>query len=154
MAYGKKGADNGDELAQGALERFARNMAIATGRPAAFLLACAVVLIWAISGPLFGYSDSWQLVINTGTTIVTFLMVFLIQRAQNRDTMALQAKLAELIIAKRGAQNKVAMAENLSERELEALNEEHSEKAEEEIDRLEVEAASRPNGQKKAAQAP
>jgi low affinity Fe/Cu permease len=70
-----------------------------TGRPAAFLLAFSVVVIWGVTGPLFHYSDTWQLVINTGTTIVTFLMVFLIQNTQNRDTLALQVKLAELILA-------------------------------------------------------
>src|ERR1700759_4893711 len=90
---------------------FAR-LAVATsrisGRPATFLLAVAVVVIWAVTGPLFGFSDTWQLVINTGTTIVTFLMVFLIQATQNRDTLALQLKLDELILATKTARNEVA----------------------------------------------
>ena len=87
------------------------------------LIAVAVVLAWAVSGPLFGFSDTWQLVINTSTTIVTFLMVFLIQHTQNRDTLALQLKLAELIIAMQGAKNKIATAEDLSEEDLERLHE-------------------------------
>ena len=82
-----------------------------------------MVLAWAVSGPLFGFSDTWQLVINTSTTIVTFLMVFLIQNTQNRDTLALQLKLAELIIAMQGAKNKIATAEDLSEEDLEQLHE-------------------------------
>src|SRR5690242_2355309 len=85
------------------------HLAVATarlsGRPATFLLAVAVVLVWAITGPLFGFSDTWQLVINIGTTIVTLLMVFLIQATQNRDTLALQLKLDELIVATRNARN-------------------------------------------------
>jgi low affinity Fe/Cu permease len=93
------------------------------GRPSAFLTAVLLVVIWAVTGPLFGYSDTWQLVINTSTTIVTFLMVFLIQHTQNRDTLALQLKLAELIIAVDGAKNDVAVAEDLSEEELEELHE-------------------------------
>ena len=79
-----------------------------SGRPMTFLLAVAVVIVWGITGPLFGFSDTWQLVINTGTTIVTFLMVFLIQATQNRDTMALQLKLDELIIATKNARNGIA----------------------------------------------
>jgi low affinity Fe/Cu permease len=89
------------------------------GRGSAFLLALGVVMIWAISGPFFHYSDTWQLVINTGTTIVTFLMVFLIQHTQNRDTLALQLKLDELIIATQGARNSMACIEEASEEELE-----------------------------------
>jgi low affinity Fe/Cu permease len=123
-------------------ERFARAMTFASSRPAAFLIALGIVLAWLVSGPLFGFSDTWQLVINTGTTIVTFLMVFLIQRAQNRDTMAVQAKLAELVIAVRGAKNVVAVAEDLSEHELEALHNHHSEEAQGRLDRMEREAAA------------
>ena len=89
-----------------------------TGTPAAFLIALAVVLIWVITGPLFHYSDTWQLVINTGTTIVTFLMVFLIQNTQNRDAKALQIKLSELIVALKGADNKIAAIEDASEQDL------------------------------------
>jgi low affinity Fe/Cu permease len=98
-------------------------LAIATsrisGRPTTFLLAVAVVLVWAITGPLFGFSDTWQLVINTGTTIVTFLMVFLIQATQNRDTLALQLKLDELILATRNARNDIAGIEEASDEEIE-----------------------------------
>ena len=82
-------------------------------------MAVAVVLVWAITGPLFGFSDTWQLVINTGTTIVTFLMVFLIQATQNRDTLALQLKLDELILATRNARNDIAGIEEASDEEIE-----------------------------------
>jgi low affinity Fe/Cu permease len=91
-----------------------------SGKPGTFLTAVAVVLIWAITGPIFGYSDTWQLVINTGTTIVTFLMVFLIQATQNRDTLALQLKLDELILATRAARNEVAGIEESPDHVLEA----------------------------------
>jgi low affinity Fe/Cu permease len=94
-----------------------------SGKPIVFLLACASVIIWAATGPLFGYSDTWQLVINTSTTIVTFLMVFLIQNTQNRDTMALQLKLSELVLAVSDAEDRFARAEDLSEDELEKLHE-------------------------------
>lgn len=104
--------------------RFSHAAAHATGTPAAFLIAALTILVWAITGPLFHYSDTWQLVINTGTTIVTFLMVFLIQNTQNRDTMALQLKLAELIIAMKGAKNSLATVEDLTEEELEDLHKE------------------------------
>jgi low affinity Fe/Cu permease len=88
------------------------------------------VVTWAATGPLFGYSDTWQLVINTSTTIVTFLMVFLIQHTQNRDTMALQLKLSELIIAVQGAENRLATAEDMTEEELEQLHESYKSRAE------------------------
>ena len=104
--------------------RFSHVAAHATGTPAAFLIAALTILVWAVTGPLFHYSDTWQLVINTGTTIVTFLMVFLIQNTQNRDTMALQLKLAELIIAMKGAKNSLATVEDLTEEELENLHQE------------------------------
>src|SRR4051794_38963789 len=87
---------------QGHFERFACYTAHLAGRPAAFLLAFATIIIWSLSGPIFGFSDTWQLVINTSTTIITFLMVFLIQNSQNRDTAALQVKLDGLIFANRG----------------------------------------------------
>src|SRR6266496_667550 len=94
---------------------FSHAVAHAAGTPTAFLIAVISILIWAATGPLFNYSDTWQLVINTGTTIVTFLMVFLIQNTQNRDTMALQLKLAELIITMKGAKNSLATIEDLTE---------------------------------------
>lgn len=109
--------------------RLAHETARLTGKPVAFITAALIVIVWGATGPLFGYSDTWQLVINTGTTIVTFLMVFLIQHTQNRDTMALQIKLAELIIAVQGAKNRLATAEDLSEEELERLHEEYCGKA-------------------------
>ncbi|MFD2431339.1 low affinity iron permease family protein [Sphingobium scionense] len=92
-----------------------------TGQPLAFILAVGVVLIWGVTGPLFHYSDTWQLVINTGTTIVTFLMVFLIQNAQNRDGAAIQAKLDELIRAIEPARNDFIGIEHLTEAELEKI---------------------------------
>jgi low affinity Fe/Cu permease len=95
-----------------------------TGKPVAFLTAAALVIVWAATGPVFHYSDTWQLVINTSTTIVTFLMVFLIQNTQNRDTMALQLKLSELILAINEAENRFATAEELTDEELEKLHEE------------------------------
>ena len=119
-------------------ERFAHRIAIASGRPAAFLIALAIVLTWGASGPLFHFSDTWQLVINTGTTVVTFLMVFLIQQSQNRDTKALQVKLADLIIAVKGAHNTLATAEDLSEKELEALGAEYRRRAEHALEALEA----------------
>ena len=95
-----------------------------TGRPLAFALALGTVLAWAVTGPIFRYSDTWQLVINTGTTIITFLMVFLIQNAQNRDTLALQVKLSELIVALENADNRFAALEDASDEELEEAHEE------------------------------
>jgi len=94
----------------------------AAGHPLTFLLAVLVVVVWAVTGPLFHYSDTWQLVINTGTTIVTFLMVFLIQNTQNRDTLAFHLKLSELVFAVKGAENSHAALENLSDDELEDLH--------------------------------
>ena len=122
----------------GWFERFARETALLAGRPLTFFIAVAVIVAWAITGPMFGFSDTWQLVINTGTTIITFLMVFLIQQSQNRDTMAVQIKLAELIIAVEAAHNALATAEDLSEQDLMALHAEFSKQAENTLKRLEA----------------
>ena len=109
---------------------FAQKTATWSGHPLAFLLAAAIVIVWIVSGPVFGYSDTWQLVINTGTTIVTFLMVFLIQNTQNRDMMAVQLKLSELVLAMKGAENKFASIEDLSDKELEELHDDCRKRAE------------------------
>jgi low affinity Fe/Cu permease len=101
--------------------RIASAIAQATGRPTAFIACFAVVIAWALSGPVFGYSDTWQLVINTGTTIITFLMVFLIQNTQNRDSAAIQVKLDELIRSHRSARNQFIGVEHLTEDELEEV---------------------------------
>jgi low affinity Fe/Cu permease len=105
-----------------ALERFSSLVARWTGSSAAFALACGVIVVWAATGPLFAFSNTWQLVINTGTTIVTFLMVFLIQRAQNKDARAIQMKLNELVAAVDGASNRLIDVEDLSEEELNTLH--------------------------------
>jgi len=110
--------------------RFAHAVAHAAGTPTAFLLAMLTIVTWAITGPIFGYSDTWQLVVNTGTTIVTFLMVFLIQNTQNRDALAVQLKLSELVIAVKDAENRIATIEDLPEEELEKLHGELSARAE------------------------
>jgi low affinity Fe/Cu permease len=103
--------------------KFAHFVSRMAGTAGAFVLAFVVVAIWAITGPVFGFSDTWQLVINTGTTIVTFLMVFLIQNTQNRDSQALHAKLDDLLIAVRDADNQLVDAEELSDEELKRIKE-------------------------------
>ena len=107
--------------------RFASGTARAAGRPVTFVIAVAVIGIWAASGPLFGYSDTWQLVINTATTIITFLMVFLIQRSQNKDSLAIHLKLNEIVAAVQGASNRLVDVESLSEKELETLRRHYAE---------------------------
>jgi low affinity Fe/Cu permease len=105
----------------GVFERFAASVTAATGSTAAFLIAVTSIIIWAATGPVFHYSGNWQLVINTGTTIVTFLMVFLIQKTQNKDSMALQLKLNELIAAHESASNRMVSIEDITEDELKVL---------------------------------
>jgi len=102
----------------GTFTRFANWTASAAGHPQSFVLACLIIVVWGATGPLFGFSDTWQLVINTGTTIVTFLMVFLIQNTQNRDSKAMQLKLDELIRATEGAHNALLDLEELTEEDL------------------------------------
>ena len=101
--------------------QFANAIARMTGRPVTFVLCCTIIIVWALSGPVFGFSDTWQLIINTGTTIVTFLMVFLIQNTQNRDGAAIQAKLDELIRAVEGARNDFIGIEHLTDDELDKI---------------------------------
>ena len=104
-----------------ALEQLSYQATKATGTSLAFMLAVAAIVIWLVTGPIFHYSDTWQLVINTGTTIVTFLMVFLIQRAQNKDALAIHLKLNEIVAAMEGASNRLIDVEDLSEAEIQAL---------------------------------
>jgi low affinity Fe/Cu permease len=110
--------------------RFAQWVSHVTGRPIAFFLAVATIAVWGITGPLFGYSDTWQLVINTGTTIITFLMVFLIQNTQNRDSEAMHVKMDELIRAFEGAHNALLDLEELEDEDLDAVRERYRKLAE------------------------
>jgi low affinity Fe/Cu permease len=117
-------------------DRFAKTISRFTGHPIAFAVAAAIIGAWIVCGPIFGFSDTWQLVINTATTIVTFLMVFLIQNTQNRESAAIQLKLDELIRASRGAHNGLLDLEELSESELETFRDKYvhlAEAAREEI---------------------
>jgi low affinity Fe/Cu permease len=123
----------------GFFSKFATTISDASGKPITFVAAVVLVLVWAVSGPFFNYSETWQLVINTSTTIVTFLMVFVLQNSQNRDGKALQAKLDELILASQAA-NKFIGIEKLDEEKLKRLSEELAQKAEcveEKLDDLE-----------------
>ena len=106
----------------GKLEQFSRAVSRWTGSSMAFAVAFGTIVAWAATGPIFGFSDTWQLVINTGTTVVTFLMVFLIQRAQNKETSAIVLKLNEVVAALEGASNRLIDIEDLSEEELETLH--------------------------------
>lgn len=109
--------------------QFANTIARVSGKPTTFLLAIAIVVTWGLTGPIFQYSDTWQLIINTGTTIITFLMVFLIQNTQNRDTLALQLKLDELILATKNARNELVAVEERCEDELEERHQEERNRA-------------------------
>jgi len=111
-------------------EVFASKATKATGSNLAFIIACTIIIIWICTGPIFHYSDTWQLIINTSTTIVTFLMVFLIQKTQNKDAIALQIKLNELVAANAEASNRIVSVEDLSEEELIRLNEYYTKLAE------------------------
>jgi len=103
-------------------ERFSNWATVATGSSGAFISAISVIVIWAVSGPVFHYSDTWQLVINTGTTIITFLMVFLIQKSQNKDSKAIHLKLNELLASHEGTSNRMVDIEDLTEEELDSLH--------------------------------
>jgi low affinity Fe/Cu permease len=129
----------------GASRLFTTRVARAAGRPWAFAICVALVLAWALTGPLFGYSDTWQLVINTGTTVVTFLMVFLIQNTQNRDGAAIQAKLDELIRTS-AAQNTYIGIEHLTEEELDEIRARCEARAAQAANRRAAEAADRVGG--------
>ena len=104
------------------LERFSQKATQATGSSGAFLIAVTVIVVWIVTGPVFKFSDTWQLVINTGTTIVTFLMVFLIQRSQNKDALAIHLKLNEIVAALEGASNRLIDVESLTEKEIQTLH--------------------------------
>ena len=131
-----------------AFRRFAEATARYAGRPGAFLLAVLLILGWALTGPIFHFNDTWQLVINTGTTIITFLMVFLIQSTQNRDTAALHIKLDELICSSK-AHNALLGLENLDDQAIERIREHYArlaEAAREDLERLQQEGAPRAEG--------
>ena len=115
-------ARRGGAVRAGVLERISKAATRAAGSSGAFGLAIAVVIVWGATGPLFHYSDTWQLVINTGTTVVTFLMVFLIQRSQNKDAQAVHLKLNEIVAALEGASNRLIDVESMSEAELQTLH--------------------------------
>ncbi len=124
-------------LLNAGLKIFSNKITKISGSPAAFIGAFAVVLVWGISGPVFHYSETWQLVINTGTTIITFLMVFVIQQSANKDTMAIHLKLNELIASSKGASNRLISSEELTGEELETIKKFYhilSEKSKTELD--------------------
>jgi low affinity Fe/Cu permease len=134
-----------NSMVNGLFTKFAVEVARWSGKPIAFSGAVTLVLVWAATGPLFGFTDTWQLVINTSTTIITFLMVFLIQSTQYRDTLALQIKLAELIHAVGGAKDQLAAAEDLSDEELERLHAEYRALASAALGHLERRQATSPS---------
>ncbi len=111
-------------VTEATFHNMAKGTSTAVGRPKSFFIAVAVIVVWALTGPLFHFSDTWQLIINTGTTIVTFLMVFLIQNTQNRDAKAVHLKLDELLRANRAARNTLVDLENMSDAELQELQDE------------------------------
>jgi low affinity Fe/Cu permease len=130
----------------GPFVRFSHQVAHIAGRPVTFATACILILVWAVSGPVFHFSETWQLVVNTATTIITFLMVFVLQNTQNRDGEAVQAKLDELIYALQGADNHFVAAEKLSDKDLKALRDRltvQCDTASAEIDRRSKSAAPR-----------
>ena len=120
-------------------EKMSSAVTRATGSTAAFIIALLVIVVWLITGPIFHYSDTWQLVINTGTTIVTFLMVFLIQRSQNKDSIARQLKLNELVVANELASNRLVSIEDISEEELKVLQKFYKHLALKSLDEISVE---------------
>lgn len=109
------------------LERLSQKATQATGTSKAFIMALAIIVVWLITGPIFDFSDTWQLVINTGTTIITFLMVFLIQRSQNKDALAIHLKLNEIVAALEGASNRLIDVEDLTEDEIHTLHQHYQE---------------------------
>jgi low affinity Fe/Cu permease len=120
-------ADRRRHIHRNILSRFATAATTWTGSTPAFVTAAAIILVWIFTGPIFRFSDTWQLVINTGTTVVTFLMVFLIQRSQNKDSLAIHLKLNEIVAALEGASNRLIDAETLSEKELLTLEKYYAE---------------------------
>ncbi len=135
--------------------RIANSVAMAAGKPITFILCCLTIIVWAVSGPIFGFSDTWQLIINTGTTIITFLMVFLIQNTQNRDGVAIQAKLDELVRVSE-AKNAFIGIEHLTEEEVEKFRrqcEAAAKKADKELAELEAQKRARKKAPAKASPA-
>ena len=130
---------NGNER-QSLFTRFSKMTSSAAGKPVTFMLAVLIIVVWAVTGPVFHFSDTWQLVINTGTTIITFLMVFLIQNTQNRDALAVQLKLDELISSIKEARNEIIDVEDLGDKELQEKRDEMidlAEHAKEDIEEIE-----------------
>lgn len=130
--------DNEEKKSASFFERFSSKVAQATGSQWAFFIALLAIIIWGLTGPVFGYSDTWQLVINTGTTIITFLMVFVIQKSQNKDSKSVQLKLNELIAANKLASNRLIVVEDLTEEELDTLHNYYCRLAEETKKRMDM----------------